>query len=101
MSDSGATKLEDAADLYVRAANQFKVAKEFESKMTLKFAVLLVTCLSIFLGAGRAFMESARIHEEKLESRHEAANNYAEAAQVFKKISPQGEGRRLLGPVTH
>ena len=28
----GTTKLEDAADLFVRAANQFKVAKSFESK---------------------------------------------------------------------
>ncbi len=32
---SGTTKLEDAADLYVRAANQFKVAKSFESKTSL------------------------------------------------------------------
>ena len=29
---SGATKLEDAADLYVRAGNSFKVAKSFEGK---------------------------------------------------------------------
>lgn len=30
---SGATKLEEAADLYVRAANQFKIGKDFEGKL--------------------------------------------------------------------
>ncbi len=40
--------------------------------------------------AGRAFTEAAQLHETKLDSRHEAANNYAEAAQVYRKVLPQG-----------
>ena len=40
--------------------------------------------------AGRAFTEAAKLHEERLDSRHEAANSYADAAQVYKKTSPQG-----------
>ncbi|XP_003387270.3 PREDICTED: alpha-soluble NSF attachment protein-like [Amphimedon queenslandica] len=65
----GASKLEDAADLYTRAANQFKVAKSFER-------------------SGDAFVAAAQLHIDKLDSRHEAANSYSEAAQVYKKVKP-------------
>ena len=39
--------------------------------------------------AGDCFTEAAQLHAEKLDSRHEAANDYAEAAQVYKKAVPQ------------
>lgn len=48
--------------------------------------------------AGLAFTEAARLHEERLDSRHEAANSYAEAAQVYKKVSAQGMRGGNKGP---
>jgi alpha-soluble NSF attachment protein len=66
----GSSKFEDATELYSRAANKFKIAKAFER-------------------SGDAFVEAAKIHAEKLDSRHEAANCYAEAAQVYKKAVPR------------
>ena len=105
---SGITKLEDAAELYTRAANQFKVAKNFESRLaaiyvstipplspspSLSFPLPLSPSLSFSPSpsvAGRAHTEAAKLHADKLESRHEAANSYAEAAQTYKKVNPQG-----------
>ena len=48
------TKLEDAADLYTRAANQFKVAKAFESEymwawlITVSVSFSLSLCLRVW-----------------------------------------------------
>lgn len=85
------TKLEDAADLYTRAANQFKVAKAFESEYMWAW---LITVLSLSLSvseSGDAFTAAAQLHSDKLDSRHEAANSYAEAAQVYKKSNPDSK----------
>lgn len=43
------------------------------------------------VGSGDAFTEAAKLHSDKLDSRHEAANSYAEAAQVYKKAVPPSE----------
>ena len=64
-----ASKFEHAADLYIRAANAFKVAKNYE-------------------GSGQAFTEAAKLYQEKLEYCHDAAINFSEAAQVYKKVNP-------------
>lgn len=65
----GAAKLEDAADLYVRAANMYKVAKKWRE-------------------AGEAFCDAAAI-QMKLEVRHEAGSQLVEAGQVFKREDPK------------
>lgn len=64
-----AAKLEEAADLYIRAANSFKVAKRTRA-------------------AGDAFKKAAELHLQ-LETKHEAASNYTEAAQVMKRDEPR------------
>ena len=48
-------------------------------------------CCFWLTGAGQAFTEAAKLFQEKLESRHEAATNFSEAAQVYKKVNPNGE----------
>ena len=69
--DRGTMKLEDAADTYVSAGNAFKIAKKWSN-------------------AGEAFVKAGEIHI-RLQSRHEAATQYAEAANCYKKTSPQGQ----------
>ncbi|KAL8161060.1 hypothetical protein V2J09_012549 [Rumex salicifolius] len=60
-------KHEDAADLYEKAANCFKLAKSWDK-------------------AGEVYAKLADCHM-KLDSKHEAANAYVEAAHAYKKIS--------------
>lgn len=42
-------------------------------------------------GSGDAFVAAALLHNDKLDSRHEAANSYSEAAQVYKKVKPDSK----------
>jgi len=58
-------KFEDAADLYTKGANQFKVQKKWDL-------------------AGAAFVKAAECNL-KLQSKHEAASNYVNAANCYKK----------------
>lgn len=69
MFGSGSSKLEDACELYQKAANSFKIAKNWTQ-------------------AGRAFCSAAEILL-KQNTKHEAANMFNEAANSFKKIDPQ------------
>mmetsp|Transcript_4081 Transcript_4081/g.7156 ORF Transcript_4081/g.7156 Transcript_4081/m.7156 type:complete len:289 (+) Transcript_4081:79-945(+) len=63
----GNSKYEDAADLYAKGANLFKVAKNWQQ-------------------AGNAFVHQAECFL-KLKNQHEAATAYADAALCFKKCS--------------
>ncbi|XP_028395942.1 alpha-soluble NSF attachment protein-like [Dendronephthya gigantea] len=62
----GGTKKEEAADLYVRAANTYKLAKNWS-------------------GAGNAFCQAAQIQLNFLANKHEAATQYIDAANCYKK----------------
>lgn len=61
------SKFEDAAELYEKAANSFKLAKSWDK-------------------AGSINIKLANCHL-KLDSKHEAANAYADAANCYKKTS--------------
>jgi len=65
----GGNKYEDAAELFIKAANLFKVSKEWDE-------------------AGAAFEQTARCHL-KLSSPHEAATAYTDAANCYKKTNSQ------------
>ncbi|KAJ3698386.1 hypothetical protein LUZ61_002091 [Rhynchospora tenuis] len=69
------SKQEDAADLYDKAANQFKLAKKWEK-------------------AANAYVKLANCHL-KMESKHDAASAYVEAANCYKKYSVQDAGQAL------
>jgi alpha-soluble NSF attachment protein len=71
----GGSKVDEALELYSRAANSFKMAKKWGS-------------------AGNAFLEAANLHV-KNGSRHDAANMYVDAANCFKK-SDQNEAVNCL-----
>uniref|UniRef100_A0A3B4ANW6 Uncharacterized protein n=1 Tax=Periophthalmus magnuspinnatus TaxID=409849 RepID=A0A3B4ANW6_9GOBI len=66
----GSSKLEEACDIYVRAANMYKMAKNW-------------------CAAGNAFSQAARLHLQ-MQSKHDAATNYIDAGNAFKKADPQG-----------
>ena len=70
MNFSG-NKVEDAVECYQRAANMFKMAKKWGS-------------------AGNAFCEAAQLHA-KAGSRHDAATNYVDGANCYKKSDPNGK----------
>uniref|UniRef100_A0A673BFK9 N-ethylmaleimide-sensitive factor attachment protein, alpha b n=1 Tax=Sphaeramia orbicularis TaxID=375764 RepID=A0A673BFK9_9TELE len=57
---SGGSKMEEACDMYVRAANMYKMAKNW----------------------------SARLHLQ-MQSKHDAATNFIDAGNAFKKADPQ------------
>ncbi|KAK3015211.1 hypothetical protein RJ639_005420 [Escallonia herrerae] len=61
------SKHEDAADLFEKAANSFKLAKSWDQ-------------------AGAVYVKLANCHV-KLDSKHEAANAYADAAHCYKKTN--------------
>jgi alpha-soluble NSF attachment protein len=66
---SSSSKLDDAAELFQKAGNSFKMAKNWTA-------------------AGRAFCQAAEI-QLKQNTKHEAANMYNEAANAYKKASTE------------
>ncbi|XP_056139079.1 N-ethylmaleimide-sensitive factor attachment protein, alpha b [Lampris incognitus] len=65
----GSSKLEEASDMYVRAANMYKMAKNW-------------------CAAGNAFSQAACLHLQ-MQSKHDAATNFIDAGNAFKKADPQ------------
>ncbi|OWK15828.1 hypothetical protein Celaphus_00004660 [Cervus elaphus hippelaphus] len=68
----GSSKIEEACEIYARAANMFKMAKNWSA-------------------AGSAFCQAAQLHLQ-LQSKHDAATCFVDAGNAFKKADPQGEG---------
>lgn len=72
----GSNRLDDAVECYQRAANLFKMAKNWPQ-------------------AGKAFCEAANLHS-KAGSRHDAATNYVDASNCYKKSDTQEAVNCLL-----
>uniref|UniRef100_A0A8C2Z4H9 N-ethylmaleimide-sensitive factor attachment protein, alpha b n=1 Tax=Cyclopterus lumpus TaxID=8103 RepID=A0A8C2Z4H9_CYCLU len=68
LSHRGSSKTEEACDMYVRAANMYKMAKNWS--------------------AGNAFSQAAHLHLQ-MQSKHDAATNFIDAGNAFKKADPQ------------
>uniref|UniRef100_A0A8C4QU42 Beta-soluble NSF attachment protein n=2 Tax=Eptatretus burgeri TaxID=7764 RepID=A0A8C4QU42_EPTBU len=64
----GSSKLEEACEMYTRAANMFKMVKNWNA-------------------AGNAFCKAARFHMQA-QNKHDAASNYVDASSTFKKTDP-------------
>ncbi|XP_069500443.1 alpha-soluble NSF attachment protein [Ambystoma mexicanum] len=65
----GSSKVEEACEMYARAANMFKMAKNWSA-------------------AGNAFCQAAQLHLQ-VQSKHDAATNFVDAGNAFKKADPQ------------
>ena len=77
----------------MRAANAYKVAKRTKGEGT-PYLHHWLQCASsgvilLFTAAGDAFKKAAELHLN-LDTKHEAASNYTEAAQVLKREEPRG-----------
>ncbi len=105
---SGTVKKEEAADLFVRAANAYKVGKRYKGEWKYLYKILFwwwgswPLCSSIqsmivwlHAAAGAAFRRAAQIHIE-LDVKHEAASTLVEAGQVLKKDDATGTGGLVL-----
>uniref|UniRef100_A0A3P9A1B6 N-ethylmaleimide-sensitive factor attachment protein, beta b n=1 Tax=Esox lucius TaxID=8010 RepID=A0A3P9A1B6_ESOLU len=67
----GPHKVEEACEMYCRAANMFKMAKNWTA-------------------AGNAFCQAARIHMQ-LQNKHDSATSFIDAGNAYKKADPNGE----------
>ncbi|OCT77710.1 hypothetical protein XELAEV_18028804mg [Xenopus laevis] len=65
----GNTKVEEACEMYARAANMFKMVKNWTA-------------------AGNAFCQAAKLHMQ-LQSKHDAATSFVDAGNAYKKADPQ------------
>ncbi|KAI1720942.1 soluble NSF attachment protein, SNAP domain-containing protein [Ditylenchus destructor] len=66
----GGGGVNDSCELYVQAGNLFKIAKNWSA-------------------AGNAFLKCAELHLNQGESKHDAATNFAEAGNCFRKVDAQ------------
>lgn len=72
----GSSRLDEALECYARAANLFKMAKNWSQ-------------------AGKSFCEAANLHA-KAGSRHDAATNYVDASNCYKKTDTNEAVKCLL-----
>uniref|UniRef100_A0A668UJN2 Uncharacterized protein n=1 Tax=Oreochromis aureus TaxID=47969 RepID=A0A668UJN2_OREAU len=68
MFGGGHHKVEEACEMYCRAANMFKMAKNWS-------------------GAGNAFCKAARLHLQ-LQNKHDCATSFIDAGNAYKKSDP-------------
>ncbi|XP_029817509.1 beta-soluble NSF attachment protein [Manacus vitellinus] len=68
----GNTRVEEACEMYTRAANMFKIAKNWSA-------------------AGNAFCQAAKLHMQ-LQSKHDSATSFVDAGNAYKKADPQAQG---------
>ncbi|MGH0153852.1 UNVERIFIED_CONTAM: hypothetical protein FKN15_034303 [Acipenser sinensis] len=68
-SPGGNSKVEEACEMYARAANMFKMAKNWNA-------------------AGSAFCQAAKLHMQ-LQSKHDSATSFVDAGNAYKKADPQ------------
>ncbi|XP_043975415.1 N-ethylmaleimide-sensitive factor attachment protein, alpha b isoform X1 [Gambusia affinis] len=91
----GSSKSEEACDMYVRAANMYKMAKnwcgkkaDLSSSFTTVFMITVLTPNHLLSAAGNAFSKAAHLHLQ-MQSKHDAATNLIDAGNSFKKADPQ------------
>lgn len=73
----GGNKLEEACELYTQAGSRFKIAQSWSA-------------------AGEMYEKAATIQLEKLQNRHEAAQNLVEAGNCWRKAEPKRASHCLL-----
>jgi len=67
----GSAKAEEASSLYTKAANAYKMSKDWTA-------------------AGKSFTEAAKLQLHRVKSKHEAARLYGEAANCYRKEDARG-----------
>ncbi|XP_056147963.1 N-ethylmaleimide-sensitive factor attachment protein, beta a isoform X1 [Lampris incognitus] len=96
----GNHKVEDACEMYARAANMFKMAKNWSGKTLMHtpystsythgqvFIDTPVTKNHVRAAAGNAFCQAARLHMQ-LQNKLDSATSFVDAGNAYKKADPQ------------
>uniref|UniRef100_A0A3Q1C1E9 N-ethylmaleimide-sensitive factor attachment protein, beta b n=1 Tax=Amphiprion ocellaris TaxID=80972 RepID=A0A3Q1C1E9_AMPOC len=82
MFGGGHHKVEEACEMYCRAANMFKMAKNWSGAMVLTFFTFPLSS-----AAGNAFCKAARLHMQ-LQNKHDCATSFIDAGNAYKKSDP-------------
>lgn len=91
--------MEDACEMYARAANMFKMAKNWSGMdsskyMQIQFLYVYYLCpyfnAVYYPAAGNAFCQAAKLHMQ-MQNKLDAATSYVDAGNAYKKADPQGE----------
>ncbi|NXH96096.1 SNAB protein, partial [Pachycephala philippinensis] len=77
----GNTRVEEACEMYTRAANMFKIAKNWSGDIH-------GIAIPSFPAAGNAFCQAAKLHMQ-LQSKHDSATSFVDAGNAYKKADPQ------------
>uniref|UniRef100_A0A8K9UT80 Beta-soluble NSF attachment protein n=1 Tax=Oncorhynchus mykiss TaxID=8022 RepID=A0A8K9UT80_ONCMY len=77
-------KVEDACEMYARAANMFKMAKNWTGGSLTHTH----TQLKFYIPAGNAFCQGARLHMQ-LQNKLDSATSFVDAGNAYKKADPQ------------
>uniref|UniRef100_A0A8C8K3V7 Alpha-soluble NSF attachment protein n=1 Tax=Oncorhynchus tshawytscha TaxID=74940 RepID=A0A8C8K3V7_ONCTS len=80
-------KYEEACDIYVRAANMFKMAKNWSGKIWLELNSGHLELQGVW-AAGNAFSQAAHLHLQ-MDNKLDGAINFLDAGNAFKKTDPQ------------
>uniref|UniRef100_A0A3P8Y9J2 N-ethylmaleimide-sensitive factor attachment protein, beta b n=1 Tax=Esox lucius TaxID=8010 RepID=A0A3P8Y9J2_ESOLU len=90
-------KVEDACEMYARAANMFKMAKNWTGGLYAHTAEIIQTfyglvsfclCVCVYVAAGNAFCQGARLHMQ-LQNKLDSATSFVDAGNAYKKADPQ------------
>uniref|UniRef100_A0A3Q3VSU1 Uncharacterized protein n=1 Tax=Mola mola TaxID=94237 RepID=A0A3Q3VSU1_MOLML len=81
MFGGGHHKVEEACEMYCRAANMFKMAKNWSA-------------------AGNAFCKAARLHMQ-LQNKHDCATSFIDAGNAYKKSDPNGKTTQFTIAAKH
>uniref|UniRef100_A0A8B9ERK2 NSF attachment protein beta n=1 Tax=Anser cygnoides TaxID=8845 RepID=A0A8B9ERK2_ANSCY len=96
----GNTRVEEACEMYTRAANMFKIAKNWSpgEQQVLSFCCNSARCVGPWgcsrlvcasvPAAGNAFCQAAKLHMQ-LQSKHDSATSFVDAGNAYKKADPQ------------
>jgi alpha-soluble NSF attachment protein len=97
---SSTNNLEAAAELYIKAGNNFQLVSLCKTAIIYLFVVqyssVLISAIHL-LGkdAGDAYSEAAKLYKRADHSTFEAAQAFEKAAKSYKKVSPKGKCSRL------
>nr|XP_061797222.1 alpha-soluble NSF attachment protein isoform X4 [Nerophis lumbriciformis] len=93
----GSSKLEEACDMYVRAANMFKMAKNWcEAINCLNRAIEIYTDMGRFTIAAKHHISIAEIYETELVDIDKAIAHYEQAADYYKGEESTSSANKCL-----
>jgi alpha-soluble NSF attachment protein len=99
-----AEKYENAAELYIQAANAFRMQKQgAPSCPSSPPPTAILTLRSSYIGkeAGQAFERAAALQKNQINEPDDAANTLTEAFKVYRKTDPEDAARCLSQAITH